>query len=196
MIGVFVLIAITGCAGRSGNDEIYQYLDESTGVTVTSLAAPLAFFKDEPMLAANARDYVYLGPAELNRAGDREVVLWMNFCSTIDRGRESRRGRPEKVILLLDGKPMELVRVDQPININDSPYVSPVIGGSTIIYHITRGQLHLLARAGHIQVVAESEGYSREYNRWKGTDDGFQRFARYLDDEAQFLITSVNERQK
>ena len=78
-----VLCIVTGCAGQSDRHEVYQYLDESTGVTVTTLSAPLAFFKDEPMLAANARDYVYIGPAELNRTGKRETVLWVS--SQIER---------------------------------------------------------------------------------------------------------------
>lgn len=196
IVGFITSLMIAGCVGRSGNDEIYQYLDESTGVTVTSLAAPLAFFKDEPMLAANARDYVYLGPAELNRAGSREVVLWLNFCSTIDRGKRPGWLRPDRVILMLDGKPMELAQADNRMNINEWSYISPVIGGSTIIYRVTRGQLRLLARADHIDVVTENDGNSRKYTRWGNKDVGFQRFANYLDDEAQFLITSANERQE
>jgi hypothetical protein len=187
---------IAGCVGRSGNNEIYQYLDESTGVTVTSLAAPLAFFKDEPMLAANARDYVYLGPAELNRAGSREIVLWLNFCSTIDRGTRPGWFRPDRVILMLDGKPMELAQADNRATINEWSYTSPVIGGSTVIYRATRGQLRLLARADHIEVVTENDRSSRKYTRWGNADAGFQRFANYLDDEAQFLITSADERQE
>ncbi|MDH3510686.1 MAG: hypothetical protein OER85_07495 [Gammaproteobacteria bacterium] len=163
---------------------------------MTSLAEPLAFFKDEPMLAANVRDYVYVGPAELNRAGKRELVLWINFCSTIDRGRRSGSVRPERVFLLLDGKPMELAPADKHVNVNEWSYVSPVIGGSTIIYPVTRGQLHLLARAGDVQVLAENDGYAREYARWGNADDGLQRFASYLDGEAQYLITSANERQE
>jgi hypothetical protein len=193
---LLVLLTTAGCAGRSGNDEIYQYLDESTGVTVTSLAEPLAFFNDEPMLAANARDYVYIGPAELNRTGKREIVLWINFCSTIDRGRRFGSYRPDKVILMLDGKPMELAQANDRINVNEWSYITPVIGGSTIIYRVTRGQLRLLANAGDVQVLAEGDGHTRKYARWRSTDNGFQRFASYLDDEAQYWLTSVNERRE
>ena len=196
IIGLLVLLIITGCAGRSGNDEIYQYLDEATGVTVTSLAAPLTFFKDEPMLAANARDYVYIGPAELNRTGKRDIVLWMNFCSTIDRGRRSGPYRPDRVILMLDGKPMELAQTNDRIDIKEWSYITPVIGGSTIIYHVTRGQLHLLANAGDVQVLAENDGDTRKYARWGSADHGFRRFASYLDEESRYLITSVNERRE
>lgn len=196
VIGLLALLSTAGCAGLADKHEIHQYLDESTGVTVTGLETPLAFFNAEPMLAANARDYVYVGPAELNRTGKREIVLWMKFCSTIDRGPQPNSYRPDKVFLLLDDTPMELAEADHQISVKEWSYDSPVIGGTTIIYRLTRGQTRLLATAGDVRVLGEKNGGTREYARWGNTSNGFQRFASYLDDEAQYFITSVNERQE
>jgi hypothetical protein len=145
------------------------------------------------MLAANARDYVYVGPAELNQSGRRELVLWMNFCSTIDRGRRPGEYDPDRVYLMLDGKPMELSRADKRLSANELSYVSPVVGGSINVYRVTRGQLRLLARAGNIRILADKGGITREYTRWRSADSGFQRFAAYIDDEDHYLLTSVDE---
>ena len=188
-----VLCIVTGCAGQSDRHEVYQYLDESTGVTVTTLSAPLAFFKDEPMLAANARDYVYIGPAELNRTGKRETVLWVNFCSTIDRGRLPGSYRPDRVFLLLDGKPMELPEADRHNRVNEWSYVAPVSGGSTLVFRVTRRQLHRLADASDVRVLAEKDGNTRSYARWRGDQPRLQPFSRYLDDETQYMLTSADE---
>jgi hypothetical protein len=180
---IFLLIFTAGCAGISNGDDIYQYLDESSGVTVTSLTAPLAFFKNEPMLAANSRDYVYIGPAELNRMGHLEFVLWMNFCTTIDRVEQSGPSRPKNVFLILEGEPMELSQADNSTDLDDLSYASPVIGGTTIVYRITRDQLRLLGRASDVRVAAEIEGgITREYRAWGNAGAGFRNFSRYLDE--------------
>ena len=180
---MLLLIFAAGCARISHEDEIYQYIDESSGVTVTSLTAPLPFFKNESMLAVHSRDYVYIGPAELNRMGRLDFVLWMNFCSTIDRGQQTGPNRPKNVFLILEGEPMELLQADNSVGPGDLSYVSPVIGGTTMVYRITRDQLRLLGRAGDVRVAAEIEGgITREYRAWGNAGEGFRNFAHYLDE--------------
>jgi len=192
-MGWIILLLTGGCTRPTGEDVMYQYFDEASGATITRLTAPVPFHKEEPMLAANARDYVYIGPAEMNRSGNRQLVLWMNFCSTIDRGRYSDSWRPDGVFLILDGTPMELTPADSQLGVSEWSYVSPVVGGSTLVYAVTRAQLRLLARAGDVRILAEVGGQTREYARWRSADTGLQRFAGYIDDEDQFLLTSADE---
>jgi hypothetical protein len=188
-----VLLLATGCTRIPIDAGMRQYFDESNGATVTRLAAPLAFYSEEPMLASNARDYIYIGPAELNRSGDRKLILWANFCSTIDRPRRADRYEPDRVFLMLDGKPMELSPANVRMGANEWSYVSPVVGGSTRVYRVTRAQLRLLAGARDIRILAEQSGATREYTWWRGAETGFRHFAGYLDDESQYLVTSIDE---
>jgi hypothetical protein len=188
-----MLVLVTGCTLRSTDDRLLQYFDQSTGATVTRLAAPVAFYREEPMLAANARDYVYIGPAELNRSGDRTFVLWMDFCSTIDRAGGPGVYAPERVFLMLDGKPMEMSPERIRMGINQWSYVSPVVGGSITVYRVTRAQLRLLATAGDVRVLAENNGVTQEYAWWRGADTGFEQFSGYLENESQYLVTLIDE---
>ena len=190
----FAVILIVGCAGSSRENRIVQYLDGGSGVTVTSLAAPLVFFKDAPMLAANARDYLYVGPAELNRSGKHEVVLWMYFCSTIDRNGAEDPGLPEHVILMLENTPMELIATGNRVNIRNWSYSSPVAGGQTVVYSLTRNQLRLLAKTGDTKILAAyADGSSKTFQAWGPEDPGFRQFTRYLEDESPYFLTVANE---
>jgi hypothetical protein len=192
-IGWIGLLILAGCAGRVHDGEVLQYFDESSGATVTRLAAPVAFYNEEPMLAANARDYVYVGPVELNRSGRREIILWMNFCSTIDRGRRPDAYRPDRVFLMLDGKPMDLAESGSRMSAAGWSYVSPVVGGWAKTYRITRAQLRSLAKAGDVRLLADENGVVREYAHWGSADTGFGQFAGYIEDESRYLVTSVDE---
>jgi hypothetical protein len=184
-----------GCTGISRDNEVHSYLDESTGTTVTALLEPLVFFREAPALAANARDYVYLGPAELNRAGKYETVLWLNFCSTIDRNPQRESYRPDRVFLLIDESPMELAEPDHRSNAIEWTYVAPVSGGTPLIYRITRSQLQLLAKSSDIRLLAQVDGNdSRTYARWGRDRSGLRRFSAYLDDGAKYIMTSTDER--
>jgi hypothetical protein len=185
------LMAVMGCAARPAQDAITQYLDERTGATVTSLAAPLVFYSEDSMLAANVRDYLYLGPIELNRGGRHEYLLWAEFCSTIDRGIPVSREPSPILFLMLDGKPMELVAVRPGIGV--LPYVAPVNGGMTLMYGMTRDQLLALSRADEVRIIAESNlRDAAEYRRWDARLS-FSHFGRYIDNDEQVATTSVNE---
>jgi hypothetical protein len=187
MIG---LIVSSGCTQATG-PEVYQSLDETSGITITRVFEPMAFFHEHPRLAANARDYIYVGPVELNRAGRYEYVLWMSFCSTIDRGERTGLEYPAGISLVADGESMQLVETNA--DIGSQPYTAGVCDRSAL-YSVGRDQLTELSNVEEITLLT---GYDTgrnglEFRRWD-TSRGFRNFARYLDNDMSILKTDLDE---
>ena len=82
-LAAMTVIALAGCAER----DLWpaEQLDPETAVNVTVMAEPWVYFREAPMLAANARDYLNVGVVETNRAGTRAYWLGVISWSTIDR---------------------------------------------------------------------------------------------------------------
>ena len=60
---------LASCAGGAPDRQTTQYIEASTGTTITRVAEPLVLFSDDPSFAVNVRDYVYVAPLAVNRAG-------------------------------------------------------------------------------------------------------------------------------
>ena len=74
-VAIFLSAAVlTGCANTSKQADVQPYLDEGTGATITGFARPMIFSHEVPMLAAFARDYVHVGPIEVNRQGNLDTM--------------------------------------------------------------------------------------------------------------------------
>jgi hypothetical protein len=88
---------------------IVERLDESNGITVTSAAEPLVFARTEARYSRSGRDYLYLGPVQINRQGQREYFLWVGIASTLDRGfLAPEAAKPLQLIARPRGEPMPL----------------------------------------------------------------------------------------
>jgi len=184
-------LIVTGCVHVPQKESVIQHFDKSSSATITTLATPFSFYRVEPLLAANSRDYVYVGPVEMNRTGQRDYLLWLHYCSTIDRNRFAGEHTPSRVFLFIDDKPMELVQA-QKIRLDESLYTVPVTGGMTVLYRVTRDQLHKLAQAKQIRLVTEKgPRNTEEYTVWKGAEEGFELFASYLLDDANIVFAAV-----
>jgi hypothetical protein len=192
--GVILSLLATACTMRTDDTSLRQRLDESSGATITTLDAPAAFSRDRPMLAANARDYVYMGPVEINRAGERSYALWVAYCSTIDRTDGQRFAAPANAWLLVDDAPMELGRPAPGVDLADWLYEAPVVGGDKVVYALTRAQLQLIARSRHVRVVIDgADDESVKFEPWR---DGLSRlsdFARYLDPDEISAVANAND---
>ncbi len=97
----------SSCATVS--EDVLQYQDERTAVTVTVATRPVVLAREVPVLAANARDYISLTAVEVNRTGQRRYYLFGYRWSTIDRGTH-RRADPagEEWILQVDDRVLAL----------------------------------------------------------------------------------------
>ena len=147
-----------------------EYLDEDTAATVTVVAQPLVFANARTELAANARDYVTLAAAAVNRNGKVSFVAIAYFWSTVDpRMRNEPLPAPEPLILMADDRRIELhlrgqsahdagigVAADAPAGTRAAPQV----------YGMDLATLRFIAAARQLTVFARSNGTLLSYPLW------------------------------
>jgi len=175
---VLPMFWLGGCVSLQSKANLRQYLDEATGTTVTGLQEPIIFSHAEPSVAANARDYIYVGPLETNRMGQRAYYLWFGEWSSVDRIRspKSEDNGLEDIIVLLDGVPMDLhdsLVSSAKTRIIEAPYSAPVSSARSVYMRVSRDQLGAIAKAD--KVVIRVGGASRiiTYDLWSGNIASF-----------------------
>jgi hypothetical protein len=140
-----------------------------TGVTVTHATAPIVLYHDNSSYAAHARDYVYLGPVEINRMGVYSYYLWLGIWSTIsDAERSFQRDGFESVTVYADGEPLQLELVGwtlESIGVSQPVYVKPVASAADAYYRVTIDQIRLIADAREIELHAGTSPV-RVYLMW------------------------------
>ncbi len=170
MLVGLILPVMSGCGGPTAL--VSDRLDPLTGVTVTSATKPLVFYRDRSAQAAFARDYVYLGPIEVNNMGQRDYFLWLGIWGTSDStDRGAQLDNFESVVIFADGEPLSLeVKGWSPesIGISESVYVKPVASSTDGYYTVTIDQIRLIAEARDLEIRAGSTRPQR-YTPWKST---------------------------
>jgi len=146
---------LAACAGST--PVVQETLDPGSGVTVLRSTAPMIFFRDNSSYAAHARDYIYLGPIEVNEMGTRSHYLWLGIWSTMrddERLADDRIGF-DNVILFVDGEPFPLELAGwtlDSIGVTEPVYVKPVASAADAYYYVTLDQIRLLAAAQRIEL--------------------------------------------
>ena len=168
---ILVTLLSAGCISTSTLVE--ERLDIGTGVTVTHATAPIVLYHDNSSYAAHARDYVYLGPVEINRMGDYSYYLWLGIWSTIsDAERSFQRDGFDSVTLYADGEPLQLELVGwtlESIGVSEPVYVKPVASAADAYYRVTIDQIRLIANAREIELHAGTAPV-RVYLMWDRQD--------------------------
>jgi hypothetical protein len=171
-----------GCVTTSTLVE--EKLDIGTGVTVTHATAPIVLYRDNSAYAAHARDYVYLGPVEINRMGEYSYYLWLGIWSTIsDADRSYQRDGFESITLYADGEPLQLELVGwtlESIGVSEPVYVKPVASAADAYYRVTIDQIRLLADAREIELHAGSAP-ARVYLMWDRQGSAHASLREFLD---------------
>ena len=100
------LACLVGCATAS---QVSQRLDSKTGVTFTFSSTPMILYRDAPAHAANARNFVSLGPLQANRSGRYEYFIWLGIWTT-NHSVDGLGGRDgfDSIVLFADGEPLTL----------------------------------------------------------------------------------------
>lgn len=153
----YLFFAATLAACAASTPVIQETLDPGTGVTVLRSTAPMIFFRDNSGQAAHARDYIYVGPIEVNRMGARSHYLWLGIWSTIrdDERQLDNRAGFDNVILFVDGEPFPLELAGwtlDSIGVTEPVYVKPVASAADAYYEVTLDQIRLLAAAQRIEL--------------------------------------------
>jgi len=177
-----VALTLAACGGTT--PAVSDRLDPLTGVTVTSAAKPLVFYRDRSAQAAYAKDYVYLGPVEVNNMGRRDYFIWLGIWGSSDSAdRSSQMDDFESIVVYADGEPLNLeIKGWTPasIGLSESVYVKPVASATDGYYRVTIDQIRLMAEARDLEIRAGSTRPQR-YTPWdsaSSTSASMQAFVR------------------
>jgi hypothetical protein len=179
------LVLLASCAGN--DTAVLQRLDPETGVTIKRASAPIVMYRDMSANSAFGRDYVYVGPIQVNNMGQREYFLWLGIWGSSDSVEPGRKMDDfETVVLYADGEPLSLeVRGWTPGSIGASGdvYVKPVASAIDGYYRVTIDQMRLIAESRDLELRAGSTKPQR-YVPWdsaKGSSEALVAFLRELD---------------
>ena len=143
---------------------------DSSGFTVETMGNAIVLSRPTPQLAASARDYVYLGPVEINHMGERDHYLWVGLASTVDRTFESIK--PEtatRMVLLVDGQPMMLPLDNWITSLDQLPYdtIAPLYAKMSARASLNQIQRIASAQTVEVHIVA-TDGTVAHYRMWQG----------------------------
>ena len=94
-----LLTVLAGCAAAPR--PVAEKLDPLTSATLTYSAVTLVMYRDDPTYAAHARNFVSLGPFEVNRSGRYQYYLWLGIWNTNQPASvEQRREGFESIVIL------------------------------------------------------------------------------------------------
>ncbi len=164
---VSALVLFSGCS--SSNSLISNKLDPRTAVTITYSNAPLVFYREESGRAAYARDYVHLGPLEINRAGTFRYYLWIGIWSTLpDTALRAPLNGFSTIVIYADGEPLSLEIsgwTADAIGASEPVYLKPVASAADAYYEVTIDQLRFIAGARDVRVQT-SGPRQQSYEPW------------------------------
>lgn len=168
-IAIAGLLVLAGCASGGG---LLERLDRDSGLTIVTVPAAAVFARTRGQLSRSARDYLYLGPVEVNERGLREHYWWVGLASTIDRGYlEAETPVPDLLIIDVDGVPIEfeLISWDERVpGLAGRRIYDPVVRPAReLAARVTLDQIALVASAGIDRVrVATDGGPTDDYFVW------------------------------
>ena len=162
-----ILLTLVACAGQPG--AIQDKLDPTTAVTITYSRTPMVFYRDDFGKAAFARNYVHLGPLEVNRAGSFHYYLWLGIWNTMQNATSGEpRDGFESIVIYADGEPLALELsgwTPATIGASEAVYVRPVASAADAYYEVTVDHLRLIAASADIRVQSTGPG-TRTYEMW------------------------------
>jgi hypothetical protein len=183
---VAVVTATIAACALPGTGNVREQLDERTGVTVTSMTAPLEFFSPLPERGLQAASFASLGPVEINRMGQRQTFLWLSVLPGEAEGNRKPAGarRELKLRILAAGITLEptFVTADaRQIELGQRVYERPANWLGEAFYAVSAPQLAQLAAAEALQLeLSAPDEESRRYELWKSDLSGLRDFVQRI----------------
>lgn len=172
LVGAFGLAIVSICLAGGKTGGARERLDEKSGATLVTAHEPIVFARTESQYSRSGRDYLYLGPVEVNRRGTRDYFLWVGVGTTIDRGYLAPvEQMPTTLYLQIRGEPMELkleAWLEREPGLGRMRlYRTPVKLRAALAARVTLDQLKLIADELPESVrVAAGDGNGKLYFRW------------------------------
>jgi hypothetical protein len=180
---LILLLSTCGACG-STNMTIRESLDPVTAVTVTRSSEPVLFYQDHSSRAAYARDYVNLGPFQVNRMGDYRYYLWLGIWTTlpVEISGDQRDGF-ESVTLFANGEPLTLRLAGwtpSAFGGSDDVYLKSVASAADAYYEVTFDQIRLIAASSDLRLLT-SGTYPISYELWDSQRSAMNAFREFLE---------------
>jgi len=179
---LLVAIFATGCG--TSPEVVADKLDPLTAVTVTTSTSPLILYQDNSAHAAHARDFVYVGPVQINRMGEYRYYLWLGIWSAIPDTLPSRqRDGFDSITIFADGEPFELTLGGwsaEAVGASESVYVKPVASAAEAYYEVTVDQIRVLAASNDIRLLTSGPANSA-FELWNGQKSAFDDLQLFLE---------------
>ena len=181
LAGLLAAASLAACS--SAGPLVADRLDELTGVTVTHATKPLVLYRDRSAQAAFARDFVYLGPIEVNNMGRRQYFLWLGIWSTTDSATSAADiGDLDTVVIYADGEPLRLDLAGltpASIGVSEPVYVKPVASSMDAYYRVTTDQIRVIAEARDIELMTGAARPQR-FLPWDNTSMAMESLRAFL----------------
>jgi hypothetical protein len=185
---LWVLMLLAACASEAtvAPAGANEYLDEVTGATITTVERPLVFARERRDLAANARDYVTLAAASVNRGGKIHYTLIVYVWSTVDtRAREQPADAKiivvsaddRRIRLTTSGRTAEAQGISKPVHEPPGPTLAPAV------FETDLQTLRFLAAARNVSLQLGEDSLAPSYAIWDDERDSLGQFARFLNGE-------------
>ena len=181
---ISILLAVACCACGSNGGTVREVLDPVTAVTVTRSSEPVLFYQDHSSRAAYARDYVNLGPLQVNRMGHYRYYLWLGIWTTLpsDFIGDQRDGF-EAVTLFADGEPLMLHLAGwtpDAFGGSEDIYVKPVASAADAYYEVTFDQIRMIAASTELRLLTAGP-YQHSYELWDSQRSAMDAFRQFVD---------------
>ena len=184
-LGALLLLS-TGAIARDAPPPT-EYLDETTGATVTVVDRPLVFARERNERAANLRDYVTLSAASVNRGGKVEYVLVAYLWSTLDPrfaptlGADSLvlQADDRRIALTANGKSPSDLGIAQPVYA--PPGQQPGQASKPMVFPTDLGTLRFIAAARNLVIQNQADDFAYNYELWDDKRRSLARFVRFLE---------------
>jgi hypothetical protein len=182
-------LLVAGCASTPPT-EVREELDERTGVTVTSMHAPLEFYSQTEERGLEAASFAYLAPLEINRMGQRDTYLWLSVVRGAERASDDDRPPPgpPQLRIAVDGATLEPAFVGaqaRELGLGEVVYERPAHWVGESFYAITPQQIAQMAAANGLAVeIAYPDEEARRYDLSKMELAGLRAFSERIGVEA------------
>lgn len=166
---IFVSLCLVSCKATAPRHP-HEYLDSVTAAMVSSVTAPMIFARPHQDVAANARQYVNVVGASVNRSGHYEYVLLVYIWSTVDARLGAGAHPGETLIFLADDRAIRMQRDGRsPKEVGIAkPLQAPLHAkGSPRVYRTDRATMQFISTARHLRLQLEGDQDARPFDVWK-----------------------------
>ena len=176
-----LLFLVAGCVGP--DSLALERMDPLTGVTVTRAPEPMVMYRNLSGQSAFGREYVYVGPVQVNKMGQRNHFLWLGIWRTADASDPAQTIDDfETIVIYADGEPLSLEAAGWTpgaVGLSESAYVKPVASAVDGYYAVTIDQLRLIAESNDLELRAGSRQPQR-YVPWDSVREASQTMVTFL----------------